>query len=77
MAACVCVRRRSLWQSCRAIRHSRELRYLGLVNSLYEAALYVFVFLWTPALERRAALGGEAARGLRIEAPDDGFSQCA
>ena len=98
----------SLWQSCRAIRRSRELLYLGLVNSyagasphacthtrvthlartslhkrptpactsthtrtklshttsaflstthrLYEAALYVFVFLWTPALERRASL---------------------
>jgi hypothetical protein len=46
----------SLRQSCRAIRRSRELLYLGLVNSLYEAALYVFVFLWTPALEKRAAL---------------------
>lgn len=48
----------SLWQSIRTIRRSRALTYLGLVNSLYEAALYVFVFLWTPALERRAALGG-------------------
>ena len=48
----------SLAQSCRAIRNSRELMYLGLVNSLYEAALYVFVFLWTPALERRSMLGG-------------------
>ena len=95
----------SLVSSCRAIRRSRELLYLGLVrccsccccptvapmlsrpvprrrrrfasfyrlappipcmrslpplrqvNSLYEAALYVFVFLWTPALERRSALG--------------------
>ena len=33
------------------------------MNSLYEAALYVFVFLWTPALERRAALG-EPAQGM-------------
>ena len=31
---------------------------LGLVNSLYEAALYVFVFMWTPSLERRAARAG-------------------
>ena len=29
------------------------LRNLGVMNSLYEAALHVFVFVWTPALERR------------------------
>ena len=53
----------SLWQSCRAIRRSRSLLCLGLVNSFYEAALYVFVFLWTPALERRALLGGNGPVG--------------
>lgn len=51
----------SLCDSVRAIRRSRALIFLGLVNSLYEAALYVFVFLWTPALEARAALS--ASRG--------------
>jgi len=30
-----------------------ELLSLGVTNSLYEAALHVFVFVWTPALERR------------------------
>jgi MFS family permease len=50
----------SLQRSVRAIRRSRALIYLGLVNSLYEAALYVFVFLWTPALERRALLSPAA-----------------
>ena len=48
----------SLMRSCRAIHASRPLAALGLVNSLYEAALYVFVFLWTPALDRRSRLGG-------------------
>ena len=48
----------SLMQSCRNIRASRPLVALGLINSFYEAALYVFVFLWTPALERRSRLSG-------------------
>lgn len=44
----------SLLLSWRAIRRSRGLLALGLVNSLYETALYVFVFMWTPALESRS-----------------------
>ena len=47
----------SLLKSYRTIRGSRPLVALGLVNSFYEAALYVFVFLWTPALERRSRQG--------------------
>jgi hypothetical protein len=47
----------SLLKSYRTIRASRPLVALGLVNSFYEAALYVFVFLWTPALERRSRQG--------------------
>lgn len=48
----------SLGKSCEAIRSNYALFSLGLVNSLYEAALYVFVFMWTPSLERRAARAG-------------------
>lgn len=48
----------TLWRSCRTIRGSRALISLGLVNSFYEAALYVFVFLWTPALEWRSGMEG-------------------
>ena len=48
----------SLAKSCAAIRSNYALFSLGLVNSLYEAALYVFVFMWTPSLERRAARAG-------------------
>ena len=44
----------SLARSWSTIWRSRTLLTLGLVNSLYETALYVFVFLWTPSLERRA-----------------------
>ena len=44
-----------------------ELLGLGVVNSLYEAALHVFVFVWTPALERRgpvsAVAGAVVGRG--------------
>jgi len=44
----------SLLKSWRTIRGSRTLLTLGLVNALYETALYVFVFVWTPSLERRS-----------------------
>ena len=37
-------------KSCAAIRSNYALFSLGLVNSLYEAALYVFVFMWAPSL---------------------------
>ena len=36
------------------IRRGGILMTLGMVNACYETALYVFVFMWTPALERRA-----------------------
>lgn len=53
----------SLMRSCRTIRASKPLMALGLVNSCYEAALYVFVFLWTPSLERRSRLGDGGTMG--------------
>ena len=55
----------SLAKSCESIRGRHVLFALGLVNSLYEAALYVFVFMWTPSLERRAAaVGVQMGHGL-------------
>jgi MFS family permease len=44
---------------------------LGSMNSLYEAALHVFVFVWTPALERRRdlALAGLGAGQPKPEVP--------
>ena len=45
----------SLLASWRTIRLSRTLLTLGLVNACYETALNVFVFMWTPSLERRAS----------------------
>mmetsp|Transcript_7838 Transcript_7838/g.23493 ORF Transcript_7838/g.23493 Transcript_7838/m.23493 type:complete len:345 (-) Transcript_7838:587-1621(-) len=44
----------SLWRSWRTVTSSRTLLCLGLINALYETALYVFVFMWTPSLELRA-----------------------
>ena len=50
----------SLLRSWRSIRASRELMALGIFSSFYEASLYVFVFMWTPSLEKRAAAVGYA-----------------
>jgi MFS family permease len=41
-----------------AVFNEPELLSLGVINALYEASLHVFVFVWTPALERR---GGDRA----------------
>lgn len=48
----------SLLGSLRRLRREPTLLQLGLLSSLYEATLYAFVFLWTPALESRAASAG-------------------
>jgi hypothetical protein len=66
----------SLWRSCRAIRDSRSLLALGMINSLYEAALYVFVFLWTPALESRSGSAG-MGHGLVFSIFMTSKSQCS
>lgn len=34
------------------------LRSIMAMIALYESALYIFVFLWTPALESRAEVAG-------------------
>tara|TARA_B110000977_G_scaffold147016_1_gene186347 strand:- start:8131 stop:9780 length:1650 start_codon:yes stop_codon:yes gene_type:complete len=43
-------------RAARMVLNDQTLFTLGLMNSLYEAALHVFVFVWTPALERRYEL---------------------
>jgi hypothetical protein len=44
----------SLLTSLRRLRRDPVLLHIGLLSSMYEATLYAFVFLWTPALEARA-----------------------
>ena len=46
-----------VFRAARMVLAEPALLSLGSMNSLYEAALHVFVFVWTPALERRRDLG--------------------
>jgi len=46
----------SISGAVRTIMSSSELFRLGAANSLYEAALHLFVFVWTPVLEKRSAI---------------------
>lgn len=46
-------RRGGIIESFKIVATRPELLSLGTMNSLYEAALHVFVFIWTPALEKR------------------------
>ena len=46
-------RRGGILESFKIVATRPELLSLGTTNSLYEAALHVFVFIWTPALEKR------------------------
>lgn len=45
-----------LFQPCmECLRHivqNKKVLLLGVVNSLFESAMYIFVFLWTPVLDR-------------------------
>ena len=43
----------SLVASFQILVRNPSLLALGLMNALYEGALYIFVFLWTPCLEER------------------------
>ena len=51
---------RGVARAARMVLANPELLGLGVVNSLYEAALHVFVFVWTPALERRGPVSAAA-----------------
>lgn len=52
----------------RAVYDSKELFRLGLANSFYEAALHVFVFVWTPVLEKRHSGFGAVPYGVVFSA---------
>jgi hypothetical protein len=53
----------SLIASLARLRREPILFHIGMLSSLYEATLYAFVFLWTPALEARARASALAAVG--------------
>lgn len=35
--------------------NSKEILYTGIIGSLFEGSMYIFVFMWTPALKDKAA----------------------
>ena len=37
--------------SLRTILHGEEILFLGIIQSLFEANMYIFVFQWTPVLD--------------------------
>ena len=57
----------SFGKAWRLLRSSERVLLLGLVQSAFESAMYIFVFMWTPALEASlrahyaALAGGPAA----------------
>lgn len=34
-----------------AVKKDQKIQIVGLVQSLFEGSMYIFVFLWTPALQ--------------------------
>jgi len=59
-------------RAVRMILVSNELFRLGAANSLYEAALHLFVFVWTPVLEKRSGEGVTVPYGMIFS----GFMVC-
>jgi hypothetical protein len=47
----------------RTILNSKKLLSIGLVNSLFEGVLHLFVFVWTPILEKRRGQDGVVPYG--------------
>ena len=43
----------ALWNACALLKNDRKILLLGIVQSCFESSMYIFVFLWTPALETR------------------------
>jgi len=37
------------------IKEDRKIALLGIIQSFFEGAMYIFVFMWTPALESTSA----------------------
>ena len=53
-AAKVCQNFRAAW---RLVTSNEKVLLLGIIQSCFESAMYIFVFLWTPALEANLAEG--------------------
>lgn len=65
---CVCTTMSSqgkLWGAAgaRSISSDGRILMIGMVTAVFEAVLYVFIFIWTPSLQRRAVArsGGTGA----------------
>lgn len=44
--------------------HNKEILYTGLICSLFEGSMYIFVFMWTPAMKALSPDGTELPFGL-------------
>ncbi|XP_019628300.1 PREDICTED: molybdate-anion transporter-like [Branchiostoma belcheri] len=53
---------RSLVNALKAIKQDRKILCLGLIQSLFEGAMYTFVLEWTPALTPASQTTGETPR---------------
>lgn len=62
----------SIQRAVQVILASHDLLRLGFANSLYEAALHLFVFVWTPILEQRSGEGVQVPHGMIFS----GFMVC-
>ncbi|KAJ9472935.1 putative molybdate-anion transporter-like [Diplonema papillatum] len=45
-----------LWRSFLQIKEDRKVWLIGLMQSLFEGAMYTFVFVWTPILESKGSV---------------------
>lgn len=48
---------RSFFEGLRAIFNDKTILLLGLVQSMFESIMYIFVFLWTPVLDSNKSSG--------------------
>jgi predicted MFS family arabinose efflux permease len=46
------------------IKNDKRIALLGMVQSLFEASMYIFVFMWTPVLEELITEFSDASYGL-------------
>ena len=53
-----------LMDGVRSITSEPRLSLLGLIASLFDASIYIFIFLWTLSLERRSASPKDIPHGL-------------
>lgn len=54
----------SLWHAARGIATDVRLICVMLISCIFEAVMFVFIFMWTPSLRTRVDVGGAAADAL-------------